>query len=271
VRSQVRHVLPWLPGVAALAVAVVLLPPVATAARHDVLAEAIQFAVLAVVVPAMTVLGAPWRHRRPSREPRSTPGSQHQARLADRVAIARSRRAGAARGWLIMIVFTGVAVAWRLPPSVNALTEHPALEVAEAVTLIAAGCLLWLELADSPPLLPTVSKPQRAAMAAVPMWALWASAYIMAFSRGTWFSALAHAPGHGLSTVADQQIAAGLLFAIPGLCFVPVVYFSLITWLRDTADPDDELREVASAGSGAGPGGDLPAPRPPRGWRLPSA
>src|SRR5260221_649907 len=120
-----------------------------------------------------------------------------------------------------------------------------------------------LELVEPPPFLPRIPRPQRAAFAALPMWALWASAYIMGFSGTAWFSALAHTVGHGLGTVADQEIAAGLLWAIPGLCFVPVVYFSALTWLRDSADPDEELRGIPEGRRTPG------LPRPPRGWRLP--
>jgi cytochrome c oxidase assembly factor CtaG len=260
VRNRVRNLLPWLTLVAVVLAVAVLVPPLATAARHDVFAEAIQFEVLAVIVPALVVLGAPWR-------PRGA-GDQSGWRPATRLAAGRSGRSGSARGWLVMIAFIVVALAWRLPQLVNAVVRHPVLLAAEAVTLILAGCALWLELVDSPPLVTTVARPQRALMAAVPMWAIWASTYVMAFSHTAFFSALAHAGGHGISTSADQQIAAALLVVVTGLCFVPVVYVSLITWLRDNAKSDEDLRDVAAARSEAD--GPMP-PRPPRGWRLPSA
>jgi cytochrome c oxidase assembly factor CtaG len=202
------------------------------------------------------VLGAPWRFA---------------GALAGRLAVARSHRPAGTRTWLILVGFVGVALGWRLPVVVNALVRYPALTVVEAVMLVGAGCALWAELVESPPLLPRISRPQRAAFAALPMWAMWASAYIMGFSHSAWFTALARPAGHGLGTVADQEIAAGLLWAIPGLAFVPVVYAALITWLRDSADPDDELRAVAGTGAGAGAGSEPAGPRPPRGWRLPSA
>ncbi|HKR69175.1 MAG TPA: cytochrome c oxidase assembly protein [Streptosporangiaceae bacterium] len=234
----------------------VLVPPVGQVARQYVFAQAIQFAALAIVVPALIVLGAPWR---------TLGRSRGMSRLADRLAIRRSHDPHRGRSWLVLAAFIAVSLAWRLPAAVNALVRYPALTVAEALTLVVAGCALWLELADSPPLLSRIPRQQRAAFAALPMWAIWASAYVMGFSGTAWFSALAHPAGRGLSTIADQQIAAAVLMAIPGLCFVPVVYVSLIVWLRDSADPDDELRDVP-----------LGRPRsarlrPPRGWRLPPA
>lgn len=257
VREKIKRLQPLLALAGVILAVAVLVPPAGTAARQYVFAQAVQFAVLAIAAPALVVLGAPWRLLAARLGKRGT-------NLADRVAMARSHRRSRARSLFILATFIVVALAWRLPAAVNALVRYPPLTAAEAVTLIGTGCGLWLELVESPPFLPRISRPQRAAFAAVPMWALWASAYIMGFSGTAWFSALAHPAGHGLGTVADQEIAAGLLWAIPGLCFVPVVYVCMITWLRDSADPDDELRGVLPDGRRA-PG----LPRPPRGWRLP--
>ena len=136
------------------------------------------------------------------------------------------------------------------------------------VTLIAAGSALWLELVQSPPLLPGLSRPQRAAMAAASMWTIWVLAYITGMSKVAWPAAYSHATGHGLSSAADQQFAVAVMWAVPALCFPPVIYGMIIAWLRDSADPDEELRE-ASAGDPAA-GGLSGVPRPPRGWRSPS-
>ena len=231
----------------ALAALAVLVPPVGTLARHYVFGQALQFAVLTTLTPALIVLGAPWR------------GS-----LWRRLATARSHHPSPRRAAAVLVGFIAIAVAWRLPIAVNALVRYPALTFAEAVSLIVAGCALWIELVESPPFLPRIGRPLRAAFAALPMWVIWASAYIMAFSHTVWFTAFAHRTGHGLGVAADQQLAAGLLWAIPGLCFVPVVYVSLITWLRDTSDPDHELERVSAASEPAA----ASRPRPPRGWRL---
>lgn len=255
-RHEIRGLRPWLAPLGLVLCAVVLLPPAGTAARHYVIAQALQFAVLAIVAPALIALGAPWRRLA------LAGGARWSGRL-DRVTARRPRVTGG-RVWLAVVAFIAVALAWRLPVAVNAMIRQPLVTVAEACTLLAAGCALWLELVESPPLQPRTSRPQRAAFAALPMWAIWASAYIMGFSGTSWFTAIAHPAGHGLSTIADQEIAAALLFAIPGACFVPVIYVSLMTWMRDADEPDEELRR-AGGRPWSGP------PRSPRGWRLPDA
>lgn len=248
---------PWLALAGFVLAAGVLLPPGGAAARHYVFAQALQFGALAVAAPALIAVGAPWRLAAAL-----TPARWR--RIAGQIANARSHQTRNGRVWMPVVAFIAVALAWRLPVAVDALVRYPALAVAEAVTLLATGCALWLELVESPPLLPRISRPLRAAFAALPMWAIWASAYIMGFSDNAWFNALAHRADYGLSTIADQEIAVALLWAIPALCFAPIVYASLIRWLRDSAGSDDELRGVQDGH----PGTTLP--RPPRGWGLPS-
>ena len=52
---------PWCLASAALVALVALVPPLFTAAREADYAAALQFALLAVVVPALVTVGAPWR------------------------------------------------------------------------------------------------------------------------------------------------------------------------------------------------------------------
>jgi cytochrome c oxidase assembly factor CtaG len=196
------------------------------------------------------VLGAPWR----------------ALRLAGVLRQGDGLRSGGAfrRGAAVLLAFIAVVIAWRIPVTVDALARHPGLAVLEMVTLVSAGAALWLELVESPPLLPRLSRPLRALFAAIAMWTIWIVAYILGFSQVAWYTAYSHPR---LSTVADQQIATGIMWAVPGLCFVPVVFVAALTWLRDTEDPDEGLRELAQA--------EHPErsrwPRPPRGWDSRSA
>jgi len=136
-----------------------------------------------------------------------------------------------------------VCLAWRLPPAMDALARQPALVVPEALTLLAVGGGLWLELVDSPPLAPRLPRPGRAAVAALAMWSTWAVAYVLGFASHAIFHAY-DAAGSGLSAVADQEIAVGLVWAVAGACFVPVVITSMLGWLAGGEDTDEEFQRV---------------------------
>jgi len=221
----------WLAVAGVLAVAVSLVPPVATLARQYVFVESAQFVLFAIVAPALIVLGAPWRLLRLSR-------------LAGRLAAGRQQHRSFLRASVFLLWFFGTCLVWRLPPAVDALARYPALVVAELVTLLTAGIGLWLELVDSPPLAPRLPNPQRAAIAALAMWSTWAVAYALGFANHAVFHSY-DAAGNGLSAVADQQITVGLVWAVSAFCFVPVVFVTMLTWLKDNDDPDEELQRLA--------------------------
>ena len=130
------------------------------------------------------------------------------------------------------------------------------------ITLLAAGTGIWLELAGTlqgPGQLP---RPARAAMAAA-MWTIWVLAYLTGMSGASWFAAYRHGGPGGLGAAADQQIAVAILWAVPALCFLPVLYVTVIAWLGGSASPAGNERPAASGSTPAG------WPRPPRGWRSP--
>ena len=263
VRSRLPRGRFWLAAVALALLLLSLVPPAATYARRYVFAESLQFLLFATVVPALLVLGAPWRR----------PGAAAGQGLAGLLLPARPGprrpgRSGFARGFTVLLVFVGTVIAWRLPASVDALARWPGFAAAEMATLVAAGSALWLELVESPPSLPALPRPLRAVFAAVAMWTIWVLAYILGFSQVAWFRAYAH--GAGLSPVADQEIATGIMWAVPALCFVPVVFATALTWLKDPEDPDEELRAIVAA-ERPQPGRPGRWPRPPRGWDTHSA
>ena len=221
-----------------------LLPPLDMLARHHVWAESIQFLVLALVGPALIVLGAPWRFLRLSRgEGAGEAGLPAPADgPADRLAEQRRQQTSFLRAAIFLLAFMGVSLAWRLPPVMDALARQPALTALELVTLLPAGIALWLELLDSPPLAPRLPYPHRAAVAALSMWFIWTVAYALGFAN----HAVLHAydAGQGLSVVADQEITAGLMWVVPGLCFIPVVIITMGRWLTRGDGPEEELQRV---------------------------
>jgi len=236
------------PGLAAvILIAGMLLPPAAGDARQYVFVQALQFVIFAVAGPALLALAIPWRTRtlRP-------PGA------------GRSRRP-AVRAVIRLAAFIAFAVIWRLPVMVNALARHPALTAAELITLLVAGTGIWVELAV-PRLAPgQLPRPARAAMAAAAAWTIWVLAYLTGMSGTSRFAAYPHGAPGGLGAAADQQIAVAILWAVPALCFVPIVYVMLIGWLGGGTSSAGNQRPASSV--------SVPGswPKPPRGWRSPGA
>ena len=200
-------------------------------ARRYVVAESAQFVVFAMAAPALIVLGAPWRLLRLSRP-------------LDRLAAARRRQNSFPRAGGYLLAYICAAVAWRLPPVVDALARHPVLVLPELLTLLAAGIGLWLELVRSPPLAPRLPKPHRAAIAALAMWSAWVVAYALGLSNHGVFHGYDPA-GSALSAAADQQITVALVWAVSVCCFVPVIFVALLSWLSGHGDPDEELQRLA--------------------------
>jgi cytochrome c oxidase assembly factor CtaG len=216
-------------------------PPLSALARRYLVAESVQFSVLAMICPALIALGAPWR-----RLPRT----------AGRLAATRDGRPSFLRGMVFLIVFAGVSLAWRIPPALDALARIPGLAAAEAMTLLVAGTGLWLGLVPPPPG-PRFCGAQRAAIAALAMWSTWVAAYALGFSGQPLVHA--YAGDSGLGVVADQEIAVALVWAVAGACFVPVIFAAVFSWLKD-GDIGEEFRQ-AFPEAGAGPG--------VRGWQRP--
>jgi len=223
----------------------VLVPPLATLARRYDSFEALQFSVLAVVVPALAVVGAPWRRLRVTGGPSAS--AARSARIPGRSGgsfLLRRRRPGYARATCVLAVQLGLIIGARSVPVVDALVRHPWLVLLEAACLLAGGIPLWLEMVESPPVRPTLPRPARIALAAFTMWTIWVSAYLVGMARGSVYRDLHRLPGPGLSFGADQQIAAFVLWWIALACFVPVIFWNLVAWLRAEEDPDEEMRKL---------------------------
>ena len=266
--------LPWLAPAAVAVALLAALPPVGSYARQYASVQALQFVIFAVAVPALLLLGfaSPGRCARHASGPGASPGRRGiatapalrlPAGCAGNRADAERRavRASAVR----VLLFVALVITWRLPAVLDALARHPALAAAEGVTLVCAGSAVWADLVAAAPQRQPLPRPLRAAIAAAAMWAIWIVAYI------TGMSGVARTnPGptvDALNAAADRQLAVAVMWAVPAVCFMPVVYTMVIRWLGERDNPDAELRASALPGSSIT---DLSRrPRPPRGWRSP--
>jgi cytochrome c oxidase assembly factor CtaG len=242
--AGLRPLLAPLAVVAAVAVAV---PPLGSDARQYAVVQALQFVVFAAVAPALLILGWPvWLTRADrSRAVNGHPTDRPGLRVA-----------------MCLLPCLALVTTWRLPAVLQALARSPALTALELLTLLASGAALWRELTGPGALVrDPLPRPLRAAMAAVAMWMIWAIAYITGMSGTN----LTGATAGWLSPAADRQLAVAVLWAVPALCYAPVVFAVMMSWLSDRENPDAEARRIISAAAFPDPG---TAPRTPRGWRT---
>jgi cytochrome c oxidase assembly factor CtaG len=256
---------PWLVLAAAALTLAVLLPPAGTYARQYAFAQALQFVIFAVAAPALFVVGAGARIYQlagwPAMIARRVRGQAVSRGASETARRGVSGDAAARNAAAKLVAFMALVIVWRLPAATSALATEPLLAVLEMVTLTAAGLAIWIELAAPPADRPRASRPQRTAVAALSMWTIWIIAYVTGMSKASF----PHTAALGLVAAADQQVGVAIMWAIPAICFVPVIYALAITWLGEREDPDKELREQ----SGSLVAGLASSPRPPRGWRLP--
>jgi cytochrome c oxidase assembly factor CtaG len=240
---------PALAATAGVLFLVVLVPPMATEAGRYEYLEAVRFSILAVVVPALLVLGAPWQSLHLSgpsaaSSPEESRTAGQSSRPMDRLAAGRRRHLGLGRSIAILLLEMVLVVAGRTPLVVDALAGHSWLVPLEAVCLVVCGVALWLELVESPPVVPRLTRPKRIAIAAVAMWTIWTSAYLVGLSQTSVYGHYQGLTGGGLSFASDQEIGTFVLWFAAAAAFVPVVFWNLVTWLRAEEDPDEGLHRL---------------------------
>jgi cytochrome c oxidase assembly factor CtaG len=240
-RGAAAGLRPWCLLAALVVLVCALVPPVATVARHSNYGEALQFALLAIPLPALVAVGAPWRRLRlaaPASDPPSAPGPFD--RLADR----RLRHRGLSRSLVFVACDLGVVIAWHAPVVVAAVAAHGWLAFVEALSLLVFGLGLWLELVESPPLVPRSGQLLRAVLGAVSMWVFWIMAYLVGLSNRGFYPNFHHTVG-SLGAAADEQIGAALLWLVATFTFVPVIFWNALRWIQSDDDPDAELLVLA--------------------------
>jgi cytochrome c oxidase assembly factor CtaG len=209
----------WAFPVALALLVVGLTPPLSTAASRYALFEALQFSVFAVIVPGLLCFAAPWRLIGLGR-----PLVRMQAR---RLRHDRLRDAA-----LVVVPALALEALWRSTVLVDHLAQHRWLAFVEAAMLVPAGTAIWAELVRSPPLSPRLPAHARIAVSAVSMWTIWIAAYVVGLTNSDAYRVYASVAHRSLSVAADQQLTAGLLWAVAAIAFMPIAFANLMTWLR---------------------------------------
>jgi cytochrome c oxidase assembly factor CtaG len=226
---------------------IVLTPPVLALTSEYEFVQSTQFCLFAVVIPALLIVGAPWRwFDLASLETPLTDNDGRRIAVAptrplDRWVQRRSSRMGYRRVVTLVLIFVGQSILWRSAPVVDALIRHPWISIVESFSLVIGGAFLWLELVESAPFRPTTARPYRIGVSAAAMWTVWVIAYLMAMAPNTWYTGFRHVSGRLFSLAIDQQVTTALMWFITAAAFLPIIFSNLYRWLQSEEDPDEEL------------------------------
>jgi cytochrome c oxidase assembly factor CtaG len=240
-----------------LAVLLALVSPVAYWAQRFVWVRSVQDVLLAIVAPALIVLGAPWLALRrgvryPRQEPETAAAEQEQA-----------------LGWLRMSIAVTVAFnlawcGWHLPVLYDAARPHGLVFACEAITYLGCGVLFWCQLIGSRPHVPRLA-PLRRVTLLVGTAAIGAGfAMVLVFGSEVLYPSYLSRQHGAVSLVADQQVGGAVLWVLPLVPYFVAMVALLVRWLNDEESADmatgfDRLLNPARSGWTSWPG--LRSPR----------
>jgi putative membrane protein len=208
-----------------------------------------QHMLLLAVAPPLILLGRPWatiaRSLPAGIRRRITFGLVRGAWSAPLRAAAR-RLTGPTPA---LVLFLGTLVAWHLPALYDATLNSFAIHELEHALFLAAGLLYWSQLIDSPPFRSRLGFLQRALYATVGMAVCSGLGLVLAFAPSPLYpgyAALASRPG-GLSALADQHLAGGIMWVPGSISFTVAIVLFAYRWLEETAQ-DGRSTPVPLAG-----------------------
>jgi putative membrane protein len=240
---------------AGLATIVVALEgPIDTYAAKLFWVHMVQHVLLLTVAAPLIVLGAPWMsiwRPLPLGFRRSAAGAIARDRWAAPVRAA-GRWLGAPLG--AFVAFNVNLVLWHIPFMYDLTLRHLGIHVLEHVTFLLFGVLLWCQVIESPPLRVRL-RPDTAVYYMLASGVVsWLLSLVLAFAPSPLYSVYVHIadrPG-GISALADQQIAGGVMLGPGSLSLTLFVFIGLYRWLGGEGEAPAAAAAARSKLTGAG-------------------
>ncbi len=191
--------------------------------------RALQTLLLAVVGPGLIVLGAPWLAFRQLLRARRGKPAQGQTNAVP---------FWVSRPIVAVVVFNAVVVCWQVPALYDPARANGALALAEHVSYVAAGLLLWLQLISSRPINAPATPLRRVGMlvGTVVVWTV--LGMVLVFGSSVLYPAYANSAHHVMTVLDDQQLSGAVLWMgiLPAVITAGVAL--LVQWLDNEESAD---------------------------------
>jgi putative membrane protein len=210
-------------------------------------AHMLQHVVLMSVAPPLIVLGAPWLPVW-----RGVPLDVRRPVARFAVGLPALVHAGfrSLRNPYVVFVLGAVDLAvWHVPALYDVTLRSAAVHYVEHALFVVLGLLFWLQVLDSPPLHPRLTLLWRAGYATAGAATGWLLAVVLALAPSPLYPAYAsqaHRPG-GISALADQQLAAGVMIGVGAIPFSLAVFVLIYRWLDGERPRHSRRRRMSVA------------------------
>jgi cytochrome c oxidase assembly factor CtaG len=145
------------------------------------------------------------------------------------------------------VAFSAALLAWHVPVLFEATLRSSALHALEHTLFLLTAIMFFKQAIPSPPLRTLLRAPQRVAYAIGGMIVSWALAVVLALAPAPLYGHYAHLPTRpgGISALADQQLAAGVMWVPGSITFLIVVLVYVNRWLAPGAPASTSAPRLA--------------------------
>jgi cytochrome c oxidase assembly factor CtaG len=208
---------------------IALEPPLDGQVDHHLWAHKTQHVLLMAVAAPLLVLGAPWMQiwrgfpldiRRPVAKTVLTSRGWAPVRAFCRFV---------ARPWVAWALFNAAIAVWHIPGADDRTLRNQGIHDLEHLSFLLLGVLFWAQIADSPPFHARLDLPHRVGYLTLGAAASWVLAVVLALARTPIYPA--YAQPHGMNPLADQQLAAGVMWGLGSIPFAIAIFVLLYRWL----------------------------------------
>jgi cytochrome c oxidase assembly factor CtaG len=244
VRKQRRRA--WVFYAALVTIVAALDSPIDELAAKLFWMHMVQHVLLMMVAAPLLVLAAPW-----------TPiwrGMSLSLRRGLATAYVRSptwrvlREGGR---WIAMpgpawVLFNVDLCAWHVPALYGLTLRNQTVHDLEHFSFLVLGIVFWSQVIDSPPLRPRLDLPRRVAYVTLAATVAWLLSVVLAFAGSPLYATYAAQPSRpgGLSALADQQLAAGIMWGPGSIPYALFVFVALYRWLTPRGGEEGAAAQV---------------------------
>lgn len=196
-------------------------------------AHMVQHVLLTMVAPPLLLLGRPWPRLSRPLPLRARRPLARTVLVGSQLSPLRRAYRFAASPLPAFALFNGVLLAWHLPVLYDLTLRDGLVHDLEHALFFGTALLFWTHLVPTAARA-SLSDGQRVAYGTAGMLVAWVLAVVLGLAPDPIYSAyasLVHRPG-GLSALADQQIAAGVMWVPASVPYTIAIFAAAYAWLE---------------------------------------